>query len=430
MKLLKPLSGLSFAIYGLGLSGNSVLKYLRKNKVKEKNIYCWDDELKKKKFNKKKFNKSLDFVNYIVVSPGVDIKKSIFKTKLQHNKNKIITDLDLFFMQKLNVKSIVVTGTNGKSTTCKLLEHILKVNKFSVKLGGNIGKPILDLPIKKNSFVVIEASSFQLAYSKYIKPNYAAILNITKDHLDWHRSLKNYILSKFNIFKLQKASDKAFLSEKKLINIFFKKKFKSRLIKLNKISKNKILINKINNTYLTTRPNIENLNFAYNISKYLKISKNNFIKAINSFKGLPHRHELVYEGKNLTIINDSKATSFDAAKFALEKNKNIYWIVGGLPKLGDTFSLGQIKKNINKAYIIGKSLNYFRDQLKGKVIFEKVYTLKKAVIKILQDLKYSDLKPTILLSPASASYDQFNNFVHRGNAFKKLIKSYGRKFNS
>jgi len=333
-------------------------------------------------------------------------------------------------MQNLNVKSIVVTGTNGKSTTCKLLEHILKVNKFSVKLGGNIGKPILDLPIKKNSFVVIEASSFQLAYSKYIKPNYAAILNITKDHLDWHRSLKNYILSKFNIFKLQKTSDKAFLSEKKLINIFFKKKFKSRLIKLNKISKNKILINKINNTYLTTRPNIENLNFAYNISKYLKINKNNFIKAINSFKGLPHRHELIYESKNLTIINDSKATSFDAAKFALEKNKNIYWIVGGLPKLGDTFNLGKIKKNINKAYIIGKNLTYFSDQLNGKVIFEKVYTLKKAIIKILKDLKYNDLKPTILLSPASASYDQFNNFVHRGNEFKKLIKSYVGKFNS
>jgi UDP-N-acetylmuramoylalanine--D-glutamate ligase len=396
MKLLKPLSGLSFAIYGLGLSGNSVLKYLKKNKVKEKNIYCWDDELKKKKFNKKKFNKSLDFVNYIVVSPGVDIKKSIFKKKLQHNKNKIITDLDLFFIQNLNVKSIVITGTNGKSTTCKLLEHILKVNKFSVKLGGNIGKPILDLNIKKNSFVVIEASSFQLAYSKYIKPNYAAILNITKDHLDWHRSLKNYISSKFNIFKLQKSSDKAFL----------------------------------NNTYLTTKPNIENLNFAFNISKYLKINKNNFIKAINSFKGLPHRHELIYESKNLTIINDSKATSFDAAKFALEKNKNIYWIVGGLPKLGDTFNLGKIKKNINKAYIIGKSSNYFSDQLHGKVVFEKVYTLKKAIIKILKDLKYSDLKPTILLSPASASYDQFNNFVHRGNEFKKLIKSYVRKFNS
>ena len=139
---------------------------------------------------------------------------------------------------------------------------------------------------------------------------------------------------------------------------------------------------------------------------------------------------MVYESKNLTIINDSKATSFDAAKFALEKNKNIYWIVGGLPKLGDTFNLGQIKKNINKAYIIGKSLNYFRDQLNGKVIFEKVYTLKNAIIKILKDLKYSDLKPTILLSPASASYDQFNNFVHRGNEFKKLIKSYGREFNS
>ena len=112
------------------------------------------------------------------------------------------------------VKTIVVTGTNGKSTTCKILEHVLKKNGINVRLAGNIGKPVLDLNLKKQPIVIIEASSFQLAYSKYIKPEYAIILNITKDHLDWHGSYKDYVNSKFKIFSEQKESNFSFLNNK------------------------------------------------------------------------------------------------------------------------------------------------------------------------------------------------------------------------
>ena len=98
------------------------------------------------------------------------------------------------------VNSIVVTGTNGKSTTCKVIEHVLKKNNFNTVLGGNIGKPALTLNLKKNPLVVIEASSFHLAYSKFVKPNYGMILNISNDHIDWHGSMKNYINSKLKIF--------------------------------------------------------------------------------------------------------------------------------------------------------------------------------------------------------------------------------------
>ena len=131
---------------------------------------------------------------------------------LEKNKEKIITDLDLFYLSNTFIRSIVVTGTNGKSTTCKILEHILKKNNFNTGIGGNIGNPILNSKIKRKSLMVIEASSFQLAYSKFIKPNYALLLNITKDHLDWHGSMKNYINSKFKIFRLQNKNDFALIN--------------------------------------------------------------------------------------------------------------------------------------------------------------------------------------------------------------------------
>ena len=222
MKISKSLKDNSFAIYGLGLSGNSTFKFLKKKNVNK--IYIWDD--KKYKNNLKKFNifrKVLDDVNYIVISPGINIQKTKLRLALFRNRKKIITDLDLFYMQKNEVKSIAITGTNGKSTTCKLIQHIFKTNRVDAQLGGNIGKPLLDLKINKKSIVIIEVSSFQLAYSKFIKPTFAAILNIGRDHLDWHNSLTNYRNSKFKIFSKQDNNDIALLNNKKLIK-FFKKK--------------------------------------------------------------------------------------------------------------------------------------------------------------------------------------------------------------
>ena len=185
MNLPKTLSKKSFAIYGLGATGLSVISYFRKSKIKD--FYAWDDNKAKrnqikKRLSIKEFSKKLDTVNYIVLSPGINIKKTRLKRKLLKNKNKIITDIDLFYINNPGIKSIVVTGTNGKSTTCKIIEHLLKKNRFKIQLGGNIGKPILNIRKSKNSLFVIEASSFQLSYSKFIKPNYALILNITKDH--------------------------------------------------------------------------------------------------------------------------------------------------------------------------------------------------------------------------------------------------------
>jgi len=421
------LSKKSFAIYGLGKTGKSVINYFDRKGFE--NWGAWDDNAKEKVFwgsiKKKKgerlFSKHLDSAEFIVVSPGISLNKASLKKKLIENKEKIITDLDLFYLFNPKIKTIVITGTNGKSTTCKILEHVLRKNNTNVRLAGNIGKPILDLNLKNSPIVIIEASSFQLAYSKFVRPDYAAILNITNDHLDWHGSSKNYVNSKFKIFSNQIKKDKAFIDDIKFLKKYKKAKYRAKL-KFIKVAKYKKIKKFIKNNYLNLEVNQQNMSFVQAISKMLKISDKSLIKSLRSFKGLPHRHEIIYKKNNKIFINDSKATSFEASKFALKGNKNIFWILGGLPKKGDKFYLKEIRKNIIKTYIIGRNMNFFKNFLNKKVNFKLCKTLDNAILTIFKDIKkIKDKKITILFSPASASYDQFKNFEERGNYFKKLI---------
>tara|TARA_B100000242_G_C43018530_1_gene473850 strand:+ start:140 stop:1408 length:1269 start_codon:yes stop_codon:yes gene_type:complete len=412
---------LSFLVYGLGITGQSVVKFFKKNNIKK--YYLYDDKFKK--------NKNLDAilkeVDFIVLSPGISLKTSKNKKKLANYQNKIITDIDLIYLTKKNFRSIVVTGTNGKSTTCKMIYHLLKKNNYKTLLGGNIGTPILSLNIQKNNFIVIEASSFQLAHSKYICPDFAILLNITNDHLDWHGNMKNYIESKFKIFKLQKKNQFS-IANKKLKKYFNKRKFlgKQFFPNLNSYVNLKI---KIKNLYLKSLINDENMATVFELSKILKINEKTFIKSLNSFKGLPHRYEIFLKKKNCIFINDSKATSFQATNFALQNSKNIFWIVGGLPKENDRIILNKAKRNIIKSYIIGKNIKFFKRQLKNRVNYCISKNLKNSIIQILKDIKLFKKKNNIiLLSPAAASYDQYLNFEKRGEEFKRLSKNYARKY--
>lgn len=431
MSLSKTLSSKSFAVYGLGITGISVINFLKKKKIKK--LYAWDDIKKKRnEFNSnislKNFFNIINFVDYIVVSPGIDLKKSKFKKTLIKNKHKIITDIDLLYILNPKLLSIVVTGTNGKSTTCKIIENILIKKNIDIKLGGNIGKPVLNLNVKKNTILIIEASSFQLAYSQFIKPKYALILNVSKDHLDWHGGMQNYIKSKFKIFKNQKKTDFAFLNEKKLIKKFKKDNCKSKL-KIVSMRSYKLIEEKITNKYLKSKANQKNTTFVYELSKLFKVDDIQFINACNKFKGLSHRQEIFLKKRNITFINDSKATSFESCKQALYSSKNIYWIFGGLPKKGDKFNLSKLKKNINKSFIIGKNTGYFRKEIKNQIKFKIARNMNKALSLIFTEIKNKPFeKATILLSPASASFDQYKNFIDRGNDFKKLTKFYAKKY--
>ena len=414
----------SFAVYGLGLTGKSVVKFLKKNKVKK--ISVWDDNLFKNNLRlKKNFRKKLNIVNFIILSPGINIKKTIFKKLLLKFKKKIITDLDLFFLRNNVKKSIMITGTNGKSTTCSLIHHILKKNKIKNRLVGNIGKPILDLEFEKNCIYVIEASSFQLEYSNFIKPYCAAVLNISQDHLDWHGTKKNYIMSKIKIFNNQTKNDIAYLNDINLKKIYKKNKFQG---KLRFIKKNSVNFRNYENRYLQLEINKTNVTFAYFITKLFQIDKKNFLRSLTTFSGLPHRHEMFLKLGKSIFINDSKATSFESTKYALNSNNNIIWITGGQPKKGDKIKINKFKKKIIKAYIIGKHKSFFIKYLRNKIKYEIVINLKVAVKKIFKSFK-KEKKITFLFSPASASYDQFKNFVERGEKFKHLVNGYAKKFN-
>ena len=427
----KNLSSKSFAIYGFGATGKSVINYFEKKGIKKISLY--DDSKKKRKQSKYsleawKFKNILNSIDYIVISPGINFKKTKFKKKILENKNKIVTDLDLFYLFNPKAKTIVVAGTNGKSTTCKIIEHILKKNKLDVKLGGNIGQTILNLKVKKKTTIIIEASSFQLAYSKFIKPTYAILLNISNDHLDWHGNKKNYVDSKFKIFSFQKNKDFALIEDKNIIKRFKKEKKLSKLEIISSKPYQKIK-HKILNKYLLSKANENNMPFIYKLSKIFKLNKKSFIKYSNTFKGLEHRHEIVYKKKNIVFINDSKATSFEACKYALQSNKNIFWILGGLPKIGDKFRFDNFKKNIIKSFIIGKHVNFFKKQIENKINFQVTGNIKRTLKLIFNEIKEDSIKNlTVLLSPASASYDQYKNFNERGLEYKKLVKFYAKRY--
>ncbi len=425
----KNLKKLSFLVYGLGSTGNSVIKYFKKKKIRD--YLVWDDNSKiRRKFNSKiatNLKIKLENVDYIILSPGISLKKTKYKKDLTKFKSKIITDLDLLYIFNSKIKTIVITGTNGKSTTCKIVDHLLKKNEYKTLIGGNIGTPVLDLNIKKNYFIIIEASSFQLAYSKFICPDYALLLNITNDHLDWHGSMENYMNSKFKIFSLQRKNQYSIVN-KKFKQKFRKKNLLGKLI-IPKIKSYKKLKSKIKNSYLSSNINDENMSHVLELSKLLKINEKSFTNSLDTFVGLPHRYEIFLKRKNFTFINDSKATSFQATKFALQNTKNIFWIVGGLPKKNDKINLKNLRSNIIKSYIIGKNVNFFKRQVKNKVKYYVARNLKNSIIQVLKDIKSLKREQNIILfSPAAASFDQFENFENRGNEFKKLSKLYAKKF--
>ena len=419
----------------MGKTGRSAAMFFKKSKAK---VYCWDDDKKIRKKIKKlnlplyKFWLKKDVIDTIVISPGIDIYKCKIKKFLKRNIKKIITDIDIFFEINKKAQIISITGTNGKSTTCKIIERILKADGKKVRIAGNIGNPILNLKKTKKNIFVLEISSYQLQYSKLFRSKHAAILNISPDHLDRHKNIKNYIKIKSKIFFAQNSSDYSYVNlrdkySKGLKKIHQIKKLKSRLVSINR-SGCEFLLTKIKNKYLKREGNIENFAFAYQIVKKLNVKDKVIIRAMRNFKGLPHRQQTVLSTRKALYINDSKATSFDASLQSLLNYDKIYWIVGGLPKYKDSFKLNKVYKKIIKAYIIGKHTSFFRKQIGKKVTYFVSNSLQNALKNIHHDMKNSSNgKCTILLSPAAASFDQFSNFESRGISFTKLVKSSFKK---
>ena len=406
-------------IYGLGKSGLSVFKFLKKNNK----ITIHDDKIKidNGKITKIKYD-------YIIISPGIDINKCSLSKFLKNNSKKIYTDLDIFYNYYEKNKKITITGTNGKSTTAKILYEVLKDQSIDVRLVGNIGNPaLLEKKITNKTVFVIEVSSYQLEYSKLFKSNISIILNISPDHLERHKTINKYVSAKFKLVKNQSKKDLAILNTK---NFYIKRELESKnfLPKIIKIKKqiDSILLKKINNKYFNTDGNKENLEFILEVSKILKLKKKLLIKTLKKFKGLKYRQEVIFQSKNLTIINDSKATTFSSSVSLLKSLTNVCWIVGGQAKKGDRLLLS--KKNCEnfKAYIFGENKNFFISKLKKIMKYETFLDLKSVIKKLSLEINIDKklIHKTILFSPSAASFDSFKNFETRGKYFNQLIKEY------
>ena len=423
MKIEKDIFlGKKILIYGLGKSGISTFKFLKKRA----DVYIFDDN--------QKTNLKIITINQviktkfdiIIISPGINISNCKLSKFLNKNLDKIYTDLDVFYSFYKNT-SIAITGTNGKSTTAKILFDILIDQKKDVRLIGNIGNPALsEKKISKKTFFVIEVSSYQLEYSKIFSAKYAVILNISTDHIERHKNLTNYVNAKFKLLDSQNNKSFAFVKKNdQLINKKIRKnKFKPKIYKVDTLNINK-LSNQLNNKYFISDGNKENLSFILKIASNLKLNKTKLFKTLNNFKGLKYRQQIIFDNKNLTIINDSKSTSFASSESILKNFNDIYWILGGIPKKGDKFKLSKKKCRNFKAFIFGNYHKQFDRILKNKIKIKKLKNLKETLKKIFFEIKKQKIKKnTIFFSPAGASFDSFKNFEDRGKYFNQLIKKF------
>ncbi len=418
-------------ILGAGLSGMAAAKILLSSKA---NIFIFDD-----KKDKPEFINSNCWKNYklwpwgtltaLVVSPGIPINAKNKHLAIElaiKNKIKIINEIDLFFQTKPEAKIIGITGTNGKSTTVALLFHILKYNKIKCVIGGNYGFPACEINDPgKNGVIILELSSYQLDGAKQLSLDLAAITNITKDHLDYHETFKNYKFSKLKIINFLKENGTFILdADNKLLNeTVTEKNFKS--INIIKIKKNETYNYVNDNDYLQGAHNVSNSSIAVSIAKYLNINPKKISLAINNFKGLPHRMEPLYTSDRIKIINDSKSTNGESTAAALKSFENIFWIAGGQPKSDGIGEAKNFLDKVKEVFLIGKSTDFFCKEIlkyKKDLKIHNCFSLEKATKLAFEKATFSNLKKyVILLSPSAASFDQYINFEDRGNKFKEIV---------
>ena len=382
--------------------------------------------------------KSADF---IIKSPGIPNNTTLIKNLIDQGK-VIISEIE-FAAQHTSAILIGITGTNGKTTTTMLTYNILKDAGLNVGIAGNIGDSFA-LQVAKNNFdyYVLEISSFQLDDIHEFAPHIAVITNITPDHLDrYNYSFENYIESKLKISKNQSKKDfflfnaedpvlkkvikKANLKPKKIplgvgFNMEGVSAKKDQIIIKHK--KKRIMINSAQFP-LSGRHNLLNAMAASTIASLLEVSKDSIRESLYHFKGAPHRMEKVLSIQHVNYINDSKATNINATFFAIDSvNSPLVWIVGGVDKGNDYKELlTMVRKKVKAIICLGLDNEKLRNTFENvSEIFIETQSMSEAV-KIAH--KVSVARDTVLLSPACASFDLFQNYEDRGDQFKNAVRN-------
>ena len=359
----------------------------------------------------------------IIKSPGISNDIPIL-VKARERKIKIISEIEFSsWFSKLPI--IGITGSNGKTTTVNLLNKIFKDANFNPALGGNMGVPFSEnimkelLGLQKIKLHILELSSFQLEHIFKLSLSVACILNISKDHLDRYKDYNEYIKSKLNIVNALKHNgylvynkDDSIL-KKKLNNINNTVSFNSTSIKELSVD--------LNTLPLKGKHNHLNIMAAVKIAKIFNIDDDIIHKSLQGFSPLPHRLEFIGKYNSSLVYNDSKATNINSMLVALESfEKKIVLVLGGLDKGSSNFfnPINDYKKKIRFISCYGESGEYINSQIKDIVKTSYAYSFSDAVFNAVNNLKSDDL---LLLSPGCTSFDQFDNYEHRGDKFKKII---------
>ena len=454
-------AGRDVAVFGLGRTGLSAAKALAAGGAR---VHAWDDNEKTRE-KAEAAGVTLSDINKrdwqtfaaLVLSPGVPYKfpqPHRIVRMAEMTGVPVVGDMELFaravqaLPERGRPKVVGITGTNGKSTTTALIGHILKQAGRDARVGGNIGKGVLDMaPLNANSVYVLELSSYQLDLVKSLHCDVGVFLNLSPDHLDRHGGIDGYVAAKKRLFLNQTPKDYAIVGvddlQSQALSMTLSAKADARVIQVSSgyalgrgISavRGKLYDSLLGKAMpvgdlsdaqaLPGRHNHQNAAAAYAACRVLGVEPNTIIEAIKSFPGLPHRLEMIAKVDGVQFVNDSKATNAQAAEQALKAFPRVYWIAGGQAKFDGIDELAPLFPRVAKAYLIGEAQDKFTESLKGKAPSVKCGTLERAVEEALRDARQAEEpNPIILLSPACASFDQFKDFEARGEAFRQIVES-------
>lgn len=443
-----------YYIVGLGRTGLGTARFLKARHIP---FVVWDDnEEARMAFDKALPGQSFEDPAHhawthgesLLLSPGIPHELPAPHCSAQKARQAgipIIVDLEIFCELHAGQIILGITGTNGKSTTTALVHHILVQAGYDAVMGGNIGVPILSLPL--HQIYVLELSSYQLERMTTRALSGALLLNITPDHLERHGTMESYQATKGRIFGLlnDKGVGVVAMDDSHSVGLYNWKKKDHSLIPFSLDKKmpggiyleGSVLINHLGAhpyrvidlatvPYLKGRHNYQNIMGAYALLKETfswGIEDEVFCDGLKTFRGLAHRQEYVLTTGSLTFINDSKATNMESALPALAAYDNLYWIVGGMAKTA-TIDIEMVRpyaSKIRRVYTYGRDREIFARDLGTLCTVNVASTLEEVTKAAYEDARAAGEKAVILLSPASASWDQFQSFEHRGDAFKKLV---------
>ncbi len=439
-------------VFGAGKSGLAAARYL----MKENEVLLVDDKVKSELPEVDQTIKSffgnydlniLDGVELMVISPGIALTHKL----VIESKNRgipILSELELGYQLLKDRSIIAVTGTNGKTTTVAMTSFLLNKGGLDSVAAGNIGSPITGLLLndsKVPNYLVLEVSSYQLETIDEFRPRIAAILNITPDHLDRHKSIGEYADAKVKIFKNMKdddvlivnGDDKLCLKIADQVNVKVLKFSSNRevedgiFVKNNNIFiRDKETENKIcsaDEIFIKGKHNLENALVAVLISYLMGADSDKITNGLREFKGVEHRLEFVCEYEGVAIYNDSKSTNTVSLEKGLESfADSIILIAGGRDVDGDFKKLRRlVAERVEKVILIGEAVNKIYESWKDVVSVEFAQSMLDAVEKAFQSVKG---KNVILLSPGCKSFDMFKNFEHRGQVFKEEVQKLMKKF--